>query len=245
MHYEIFHPFSAYVNNQIRAYLLQKFSLDDEALKKLGKKNKRKLLKLLRDAREAFGDKQIMYKVFPNLRQISMSELERLIIRRRGVAVALIVRNPLRIQLSFAKAKMLDSYVNVDTTDLKVELNAREVIEFAKEMGQMFQETARCCRKHSTPYVYVSYESLYESGGDALPAQIMVERLNEIVTPPIELSKDPEVPQFKQDKSSVSDSIKNYEEFAAQLSQEGFGALLEDSTAYQEAIGIMEAGESC
>lgn len=240
---EILHPIQSYVNWEVRDLVQDKKAISQEDLDEMARMDKARLLNLLREARDDLGRSCMISKIFPIQGHLNMTELEKLIIRRRGVGVVVIIRNPLRVFLSLCKARHVGAFGKVETTRIVVELPPKDLISFIQRSTQINKKAIKLCEKHGTPYVVVSYEKMFEGLNDQSPVEIMLESLNTFMDPPLQLSKDLVSEHEKQDRSGLADGIANFDEVSAALGKEDYSALLNNSTEYQSVLGIHETSK--
>jgi hypothetical protein len=107
----------------------------------------------------------VTVKMFPG--HGSRKAMETELLPRADVACALLARRPIDSYISNLKAKTLDAYGSVDTTDLKPALSADDFLGWARVTKRWYAHVEGRLEARGAPYARISYERILEDRPDA------------------------------------------------------------------------------
>jgi LPS sulfotransferase NodH len=224
--FEVFNPAGVF-GAGARPYVLEHMSavLDqpiaeatDPALRKYFRETSREALRELHKAAETAGEALLSYKVFP--RQLKPHALERLI-SGKGRAFVFVVRHRLDTYISYLKASSTKTWKRQDTSDLRIEVDAAEFLNWAAQLDEWYQTTTTLVQAAGAPHAVVQYERDVD-----LPKAEVVRRQLEILgTMGIAMPAPERVPapKFTRQDAPVSPFLKisNGDALEAALSADG------------------------
>lgn len=118
--------------------------------------NRIAFLEQLNEAVRISGNQNFGYKIFPN--QVSHADLNEIVSNDRRVFVFL-ARNRLDTFISFKKAIKSGNWVNLDSKDLKIEVDLDEFMSWAENLDRWYAETERKVRDAGRKYCFLSYDA--------------------------------------------------------------------------------------
>ncbi len=120
------------------------------------------------------GKRLFTFKVLR--KQLRVRQLSDAIIARPDTAIAILRRRPIDAYVSHRKATQLRLWAEVDTTDLKVEIDARDFLAWWQATADWYWRVEKACWKRRKPFQRLSYED----DVDVAP-ELLVERLRKLL----------------------------------------------------------------
>jgi hypothetical protein len=161
VYYEIFHPHAAYG--------LEKFYGDLEAYcvyedvyrhsifeKELINKMHAAPGRFLDFAISRYNNHSIVFKIFPG--HLSIEKIKEELLLRDEVAALIIQRRPIDTYISSLKARKTGKYINVNTSDIKVNLNAEEYMHWWQMNFLWYRDIFSLVGENGLPYTSLIYE---------------------------------------------------------------------------------------
>ncbi|MEL6365353.1 MAG: hypothetical protein AAFR11_11005 [Pseudomonadota bacterium] len=160
----------------------------------------------------------LAFKVFP--KHLDDAALKEDVLARPDVSVVIVRRRLLASYLSLRKAEEVKKYIDVDTTNLQVELKVRGYLDWRAEVLDWYSRVDAVLADLGKRPERLDYEREINTDPHTL-AGVLVEKFARLG---IETTRDHGEPPAleKQDKSkSLEDGVSNWSEFAATLAAEG------------------------
>ncbi len=229
-HTELFHREAVFLRVADRAALLPELAriararsadIFDPALVAWARKFPRALLEFLSERRER---RFLTFKVFP--RHLSDDQLDPVHFDSPRIACLLLERHPLATYVSQLKARRTREFSHRDTSDLTVDADPAEFVEFVATRARWYERCRRALAARGKPVVTLTYESL-ASASEANALAMLVEAARAIGLNDVEdASLDGARLRPKQDRRAPHESIGDWPKFAAEVAERGLGDLL-------------------
>ncbi|HEY3146623.1 MAG TPA: sulfotransferase [Dongiaceae bacterium] len=164
--------------------------------------------------------KILCFKVFKD--QLSMRQVRTAIISRPDTIIVFIRRRPIDAYVSQRKACLINTWQSVDTTQIKVDIDAGRYIRWWRGVSKWYRGLEAACQSVNKRF----HELSYEDDVDCAPAEAarrfcaMLERSG--VGPLTVPESNPPVGLSKQDRNrDIADRVSNWAEFHHALVAKG------------------------
>lgn len=131
----------------------------------------------------------------------------------KDVEVVILTRkNILQQYVSYIKAGSINKWRNVDTTNIRVDIDINEYIQFRNQTTQWYEQVVNACCQHNKKYLELTYED--DLANISVSRNELIRKFNswfEIVNIDVEQTEYLPHRVMKQDYSNLIDSIKNWE----------------------------------
>lgn len=162
-YFEIFNPRGVMgvgepqtLNHLSQALGVSVSSARDKELVRHFRSNPLAAVDILRDCAQARGDRALCYKVFP--KQITWDVLGELL-NRQGTITIFVVRRRLDVYVSYKKAQQQDVWKNRDTSDLQIEVDVDDFLNWAAEIDGWYEAVAEVARRDKLTHLVYDYDS--------------------------------------------------------------------------------------
>lgn len=180
------------------------------------------LLRRLLDHADELGKEFVEMKLFSSF--LPPPTLSRIVATHDCVGI-LIWRRPIDTFISLEKARRVNKYGGVDTTEIKPRLDARDFAGWHFKQSNHFQMTRLIFRKAGRPLIEMDYDHLYEQARP--PAEVLGEAFREIGVELGEWAGVKSVPKRQDKNRDAAQKVANWDEFVADLGRQGRITLLD------------------
>lgn len=211
--YEIFHPEMPFGLNDL--IISKSLGKEFKIISALSPKDKADLLrkepeKILNGLMK-YSEKPSLFKVFSS--HLKLKKLKKSILENSEVLKVFIDRSPIDVFISLRKAALLSKWGNVDTTDLKIDIDKLGFETWFKQKKEWYDFCVNAVETSNQNYISINYVDIDRFSPEELINHFLgqlsdhgcvLERLNNDFS---ELMQ-------KQDRSkSVYEKVKNWEQF--------------------------------
>jgi hypothetical protein len=155
--------------------------------------------------------------------QLSVQQVRNALIRRPDTIVIFLRRRPIDTFVSLRKALHVQHWVNHDTTELKINIDADDFIGWWGRTSAWFRKVEAACWALNKPFHRLHYEDDVD-----VPAEKTLRQFREILASygvtDLTITSDQKLRVLKrQDRDrELSDRVANWSEFQQRLSDKGF-----------------------
>jgi hypothetical protein len=166
-------------------------------------------------------EKQILiFKVFPG--HLSIRQVAHAILGREDSVIVFIRRRPIDAYVSMLKAKHLQQWTTVDTTEMKIEVDPRQFLKWRRQTSAWYRRLEGACWRMGKPFHRLTYEADLAASPRAVSerfCRILEDSgLGPFTLPP----DDPTIGLMRQDRNAdVRDRMANWDEFQSYLKAKG------------------------
>lgn len=181
-------------------------------------------LQFLAALRSLADGRVLSFKVFPN--HLTRRQLRNLLISDRRVVKLLFKRDLLAAYVSRKKALSTNVWARLDTTEIRVSLDANEFRDYVKRTTYWFDSVEYLLKASGQKYATIHYENLVSIVGDNARLAYIVDqlRLTGIIVSSLDDAgvKEIQVGMMKQDRSpSLESKVENLPVFYGGLRRLG------------------------
>lgn len=158
----------------------------------------------------------IFYKIFMTSNNLTLEQLEEIVFMNENAHVIYLERNPLRVYISLIKAKKINIWGKVDTSNVLMTFNKQDFFDHFIKCERFNNRVKQLSQKFNKKILFITYEEITnEKLTDKERLDYFINKVNNFFNLNLESSNNinlENITYFKQDNSKLEDSVKNYDE---------------------------------
>lgn len=166
------------------------------------------------------GKRLLSFKVLR--KQLRVRQLRDEIIARPDTAIAILRRRPIDAYVSRRKATQLRLWAEVDTTDVKIEIDARDFREWWQATADWYVRVERACWRQGKPFHRLSYEDDVDVAPELLVQRLRLLLAESGMSDAMGPDAGPPTRFVRQDRApAIEQRVANWPAFEQELSATG------------------------